>query len=101
VLGRDGEFFVLRFDATEPLEKLLLRLGRMPLPPYIERAADAADRERYQTVFARAAAASWPWERRVCARSRRRLAAARSGRSLATADSLSIPDSSFAWSMRW
>jgi len=53
VLGRDGEFFVLRFDATEPLEKLLLRLGRMPLPPYIDRAANAADDERYQTVYAR------------------------------------------------
>jgi len=53
VLGRDGEFFALRFDATEPLEKLLLRLGRMPLPPYIERTADAADDERYQTVYAR------------------------------------------------
>ena len=53
VLGRDGEFFVLRFEAAEPLEKMLLRLGRMPLPPYIERAADAADDERYQTVYAR------------------------------------------------
>ena len=28
VLGRDGEFFLLRFDTVEPLEKLLLRLGR-------------------------------------------------------------------------
>lgn len=27
--------------------------GEMPLPPYIERAADPSDRERYQTVFAR------------------------------------------------
>jgi len=27
--------------------------GEMPLPPYIERAPDASDRERYQTVFAR------------------------------------------------
>ena len=53
VLGREGEFFVLHFDTAEPLEKLLLRLGRMPLPPYIGRAADAADDERYQTVFAR------------------------------------------------
>jgi S-adenosylmethionine:tRNA ribosyltransferase-isomerase len=53
VLGRDGEFFVLRFDAGEPLEKRLARLGRMPLPPYIDRAADAADAERYQTVYAR------------------------------------------------
>ena len=57
VLGRDGEFFVLRFDAAEPLEKLLLRLGRMPLPPYIDRAADKADDERYQTVYAREAGA--------------------------------------------
>ena len=29
-------------------------VGRMPLPPYVDRDADAADRERYQTVFARA-----------------------------------------------
>ncbi|HEY6893288.1 MAG TPA: tRNA preQ1(34) S-adenosylmethionine ribosyltransferase-isomerase QueA [Rhodanobacteraceae bacterium] len=57
VLGRDGEFFLVRFDEAEPLEKLLLRLGRMPLPPYIERAADAADDERYQTVYAREAGA--------------------------------------------
>jgi len=53
VLGRDGEFFLLRFEADEGLEKTLLRLGRMPLPPYIERDADRADDERYQTVFAR------------------------------------------------
>ena len=53
VLGREGEFFRLRFDAGEPLEKRLLRLGRMPLPPYIDRAADAVDAARYQTVFAR------------------------------------------------
>jgi S-adenosylmethionine:tRNA ribosyltransferase-isomerase len=57
VLGRDGEFFQLRFESAEPLEKLLLRLGRMPLPPYIERNAEAADDERYQTVFAREAGA--------------------------------------------
>ncbi len=53
VLGRDGEFFRLRFESTESLEKLLLKLGRMPLPPYIERTPDEADSERYQTVFAR------------------------------------------------
>lgn len=53
VLGRDGEFFRLRFESTESLEKLLLKLGRMPLPPYIERTPDAVDSERYQTVFAR------------------------------------------------
>jgi S-adenosylmethionine:tRNA ribosyltransferase-isomerase len=54
VLGREGEFYTLRFDGPEMLEKLLLRLGRMPLPPYIARAAEAADAERYQTVYARA-----------------------------------------------
>jgi S-adenosylmethionine:tRNA ribosyltransferase-isomerase len=31
----------------------LERYGSVPLPPYIRRAADARDRERYQTVFAR------------------------------------------------
>ncbi|HET7299134.1 MAG TPA: tRNA preQ1(34) S-adenosylmethionine ribosyltransferase-isomerase QueA [Oleiagrimonas sp.] len=53
VLGRDGEFFRLRFDVPEPLEKLLLRVGHMPLPPYIERNDDSSDKERYQTIFAR------------------------------------------------
>jgi S-adenosylmethionine:tRNA ribosyltransferase-isomerase len=53
VLGRDGEFFLLRFESDEPLERLLSRLGEMPLPPYIERGADEVDMERYQTVFAR------------------------------------------------
>ncbi len=57
VLGREGEFYTLRLDGPEPLEKLLLRLGRMPLPPYIAREADAADAERYQTVYARATGA--------------------------------------------
>ncbi len=53
VLGRDGEFYRLRFCAAEPVEKLLLRVGRLPLPPYIDREADDTDLERYQTVFAR------------------------------------------------
>ena len=53
VLGREGEFYRLRFDTDEPLEKLLLRAGRMPLPPYIQREAAEADLHRYQTLFAR------------------------------------------------
>ena len=53
VLGRDESFFHLRFESPEPLERLLLRLGEMPLPPYISRHADASDMERYQTVYAR------------------------------------------------
>jgi S-adenosylmethionine:tRNA ribosyltransferase-isomerase len=54
VLGRDGEFFHLRFPRDEDLVTLLERHGRLPLPPYIERAAGDADEGRYQTVFARA-----------------------------------------------
>jgi S-adenosylmethionine:tRNA ribosyltransferase-isomerase len=53
VLGRDGEFYRLHFETSEPLEKLLLRAGRMPLPPYIQRDTDISDDERYQTLFAR------------------------------------------------
>lgn len=53
VLGREGEFYNLRLDSAEPLQELLLRVGRMPLPPYIQRDADISDNERYQTVFAR------------------------------------------------
>lgn len=53
VVDRDGEFYVLQFHCVEPVEKLLLRTGRMPLPPYIHREPGADDNERYQTVFAR------------------------------------------------
>ena len=35
------------------MDEHLERLGHMPLPPYIERADETADRERYQTVFAK------------------------------------------------
>jgi len=57
VLGRAGEFFQLRFASDEPVLDLLDRYGRLPLPPYITHAAEAADEQRYQTVFARAAGA--------------------------------------------
>ena len=46
---------LLHFDGGEPVELLLERAGRMPLPPYIasKRPADEADRSDYQTMFAR------------------------------------------------
>jgi S-adenosylmethionine:tRNA ribosyltransferase-isomerase len=53
VLGREGEFYLVRLLGTEPFERLLLRAGKLPLPPYIAREPEAADAERYQTVFAR------------------------------------------------
>ncbi|MHB0926870.1 MAG: tRNA preQ1(34) S-adenosylmethionine ribosyltransferase-isomerase QueA [Gallionellaceae bacterium] len=57
VLGREGEFFHLRFAGEEPVLALLERHGSLPLPPYITHAADAGDEQRYQTVFARMAGA--------------------------------------------
>ncbi|MDQ4419403.1 tRNA preQ1(34) S-adenosylmethionine ribosyltransferase-isomerase QueA [Sphingobium sp. DEHP117] len=53
--NRDDEGgFTLRFDGDEPVEVLLERAGRMPLPPYIagKRAADERDKADYQTMFA-------------------------------------------------
>ena len=46
---------LLAFAGDEPVELLLERAGRMPLPPYIagRRPADARDAEDYQTMFAR------------------------------------------------
>lgn len=53
VLGREGEFYRLRFHIGEALDAWLLHAGRLPLPPYIRREPGADDAERYQTVFAR------------------------------------------------
>ncbi|MDH5835632.1 tRNA preQ1(34) S-adenosylmethionine ribosyltransferase-isomerase QueA [Luteimonas kalidii] len=53
VLGREGEFYHLRFEVDGALESWLLEAGRLPLPPYIRREPGRDDAERYQTVFAR------------------------------------------------
>jgi S-adenosylmethionine:tRNA ribosyltransferase-isomerase len=50
VLGRDADLYRVRF-AQEVLS-VLERWGAVPLPPYIAHAPDAADIERYQTVYA-------------------------------------------------
>ena len=44
---------VLRFTSKDGFHEALSRLGHIPLPPYIKRADEPADRERYQTIFAR------------------------------------------------
>ncbi len=51
VAGRDEDFWVLEFPggAVAAFE----RHGEMPLPPYLHRAVEEEDRERYQTVYAR------------------------------------------------
>jgi S-adenosylmethionine:tRNA ribosyltransferase-isomerase len=50
--GEYGER-TLQFFSDEPLADVFERIGSVPLPPYIHRAPDEADRERYQTVFAK------------------------------------------------
>jgi S-adenosylmethionine:tRNA ribosyltransferase-isomerase len=51
-----GEFGVrtVRLTSREPggVSAQIERLGHVPLPPYIDREDESADRERYQTVFA-------------------------------------------------
>ncbi|BBP85239.1 MULTISPECIES: tRNA preQ1(34) S-adenosylmethionine ribosyltransferase-isomerase QueA [unclassified Pseudomonas] len=55
MLARHDALFELGF--AEEVLPLLDRLGHMPLPPYIDRPDEDADRERYQTVYARHAGA--------------------------------------------
>jgi len=51
VAGRRDDFWEVRFE-DEALA-VFERHGEIPLPPYLHRAAEAIDRERYQTVYAR------------------------------------------------
>jgi len=51
VLAVEGE--LAEFELDRPAAEFLEAEGEVPLPPYIDRAPTAADRERYQTVYAR------------------------------------------------
>jgi S-adenosylmethionine:tRNA ribosyltransferase-isomerase len=53
VVAEQDAFRVLRRSDGESFLALLNAVGHMPLPPYIERPDEPADRERYQSVFAR------------------------------------------------
>jgi S-adenosylmethionine:tRNA ribosyltransferase-isomerase len=57
VVARRDDLFELMFDCRDSLLDYLQRAGQIPLPPYITRAAEHADQERYQTVYARNAGA--------------------------------------------
>jgi len=51
VLGREADLW--RIELPAPAVEYFERFGEVPLPPYIRRATRAADRERYQSIFAR------------------------------------------------
>ncbi len=59
MLAREGDLFHL--ELTEDLKQaggqtvftLLEKFGHMPLPPYVERADETVDLQRYQTVYAK------------------------------------------------
>jgi S-adenosylmethionine:tRNA ribosyltransferase-isomerase len=51
VLGREDDLFSLRFSTD--VMPFIDQYGEVPLPPYLGRAADATDIERYQTVYAK------------------------------------------------
>lgn len=56
VISRTGKQVRIRLHAADVAAAIAAH-GHMPLPPYIDRADTAADRERYQTVYARHAGA--------------------------------------------
>ncbi len=51
MIGRDGALFELKFLGERSALTVLESVGHMPLPPYIDRPDEEADRERYQTVY--------------------------------------------------
>jgi S-adenosylmethionine:tRNA ribosyltransferase-isomerase len=53
VTGREGDLFCISSQDGHTLADVLRDIGHMPLPPYIERDDEIADRERYQTVYAK------------------------------------------------
>jgi S-adenosylmethionine:tRNA ribosyltransferase-isomerase len=56
VVARASGGFTVRFTwspSTFTFAEILSEVGQIPLPPYLHRDADDADRERYQTIYAR------------------------------------------------
>ncbi|MBI3771379.1 MAG: tRNA preQ1(34) S-adenosylmethionine ribosyltransferase-isomerase QueA [Gammaproteobacteria bacterium] len=53
VRARHDDLFELRFLDPRPVLEILDAAGHVPLPPYIDRADDTHDLQRYQTVYAR------------------------------------------------
>jgi len=54
VLGRQDDWIELQFQDPRSVLEILEEVGHVPLPPYIRRPDTPLDRDRYQTVYARA-----------------------------------------------
>ena len=53
VKGREGDLFIIETKDQTSLLDILYKVGHIPLPPYIERADEDLDKERYQTVYSK------------------------------------------------
>lgn len=53
MISRQGDLFELAFKDEQSVIELLEQYGHMPLPPYITRADEQSDQQRYQTVYAK------------------------------------------------
>ncbi|MDP5254080.1 MULTISPECIES: tRNA preQ1(34) S-adenosylmethionine ribosyltransferase-isomerase QueA [unclassified Vibrio] len=51
MVARHDALFELRFESDLSVLDILNQIGHMPLPPYIDRPDEEADKERYQTVY--------------------------------------------------
>lgn len=51
MVARQDALFEIRFHADKTVLEILEEIGHMPLPPYIDRPDEDADKERYQTVY--------------------------------------------------
>lgn len=51
MVARHDTLFELEFEHSQNVLDILNDIGHMPLPPYIDRPDNEADRERYQTVY--------------------------------------------------
>ncbi len=54
VIARKNQFYELRYpDKHYSILELIESIGQIPLPPYMNRAAEESDKERYQTIYAK------------------------------------------------
>ncbi|UTV27167.1 tRNA preQ1(34) S-adenosylmethionine ribosyltransferase-isomerase QueA [Photobacterium atrarenae] len=51
MVARHDALFEIRFNSEKTVLEILEEVGHMPLPPYIDRPDEDADKERYQTVY--------------------------------------------------